>query len=131
MSELGRLEQVASQPGSGVPATIGTDLISSAPSPRLVKAAHEFEAAMMKELMAPLVPGHDLLSGEEGAGSSSALGDFAGEALGKAISESGGFGIAKSIIHQLSRQSGDASNHSRNSPVPVILRRDTVPEAFK
>ncbi len=28
-------------------------------SPTLVSAAHEFEAAMMKELMAPLEQGHD------------------------------------------------------------------------
>lgn len=82
------------------------------PQPRLVKAAHEFEAAMMKELMAPLEPGHDPLGGEAEDGSSSALGSFAGEALGKAISEHGGFGIAKSIIHQLT------GNHSGNSLVP-------------
>ena len=80
------------------------------PQPRLVKAAHEFEAAMMKELMAPLDPGHDSMDGEDG--SYSALGSFAGEALGKAISEHGGFGIAKSIIHQLT------GNHSGNAAVP-------------
>jgi len=118
MSELGGLGQLASQPGSGVPATIGIASIGTAPSPRLVKAAHEFEAAMMKELMAPLVPGHDLLGGEEEVGSSSALGDFAGEALGKAISESGGFGIAKSIIRQLGHLPGVQGNHSRTLPYP-------------
>src|SRR5579859_5636556 len=132
MSELGGLGQLASQAGSGVPVTIraapiGPDPIGSAPSPRLVKAAHEFEAAMMKELTAPLVPGHDLLGGQDGVDSSSALGDFAGEALGRAISESGGFGIARSIIHQLGHLPNTQGNHSGNSPVPAILRRDTVP----
>ena len=89
----------------------------SVPSPRLVSAAHEFEAAMMKELIAPLQPGHDLLGGENEEGSASALGSFAGEALGKAISEHGGLGIAKSILHQLDRE----SNHSGNPAVPGDL----------
>jgi flagellar protein FlgJ len=92
-------------------------VLASTPSPRLVSAAHEFEAAMMKELMAPLEPGHDLLGGEEEEGSSSALSSFAGEALGKAISEHGGLGIAKSILHQLSRE----SNRSGNPAVPRNL----------
>jgi len=82
------------------------------PQPRLVKAAHEFEAAMMKELMAPLEPGHDSLDSKEEDGSFSALSSFAGEALGKALSEHGGFGIARSIIHQLT------GNHSVTTPVP-------------
>jgi len=83
------------------------------PQPRLVKAAHEFEAAMMKELLEPLIPGHSGLEGGD-SGSSSALSSFAGEALGQALSEHGGFGIAQSIIRQLTA----VSNHSGNSPVP-------------
>jgi Rod binding domain-containing protein len=115
MSELG-LGQVG-QTSTG---------LASTPQPRLVKAAHEFEAAMMKELMAPLEQGKDLLgSSEDDSGSSSALGSFAGEALGKAISEHGGFGIAKSIITQLShpvnRVSAAENNHSGNADVPKIL----------
>jgi flagellar protein FlgJ len=101
---------------------------STVPQPRLVKAAHEFEAAMMKELMAPLEPGHDQLGGDDGdSGSSSALGSFAGEALGKAISEHGGFGIAKNIIRQLTA----GSNHSGNSPVPANRKPDATKEPFQ
>jgi Rod binding domain-containing protein len=85
---------------------------SLVPQPRLVRAAHEFEAAMMQELMAPLLPGHDPLNGED-TGSSSALSAFAGEALGQALSERGGFGIANRIIRQLTT----ASNHSGKTPV--------------
>lgn len=113
MSHLNAVTPNVSQ--AGAPAVVGLSTIPPTvvtPQPRLVKAAHEFEAAMMKELMAPLEPGHDPLGGEAEDGSSSALGSFAGEALGKAISEHGGFGIAKSIIHQLT------GNHSGNSPVP-------------
>jgi Rod binding domain-containing protein len=56
------------------------------PQPRLVRAAHEFEAQMMKEMMKPMT-GSNSLTGEEddsSLGSGGALGEFASEALGKA-----------------------------------------------
>jgi Rod binding domain-containing protein len=87
---------------------------NAAANPKLVKAAHEFEASLMQELMKPLLPGHDSLDGDEESGSGSALTAFAGEALGKALSERGGLGIATRIIHQLST----AGNHSGKTPVP-------------
>lgn len=105
---------------------IGAATTSTVPSPKLVSAAHEFEAQMMKELMAPLEPGHDLLGGED-EGSSSALSSFAGEALGKAISEHGGLGIAKSILHQLTAK----GNHSGNPSVPAILNGTTTKSSFQ
>ncbi|MGA2808728.1 MAG: hypothetical protein ABSE87_11375 [Terracidiphilus sp.] len=71
------------------------------PQPRLVRAAHEFEAQMMKELLKPLSSGSGLTGDEEGSGG--ALGEFASEALGRALSEAGGLGIANSIVHDLSR----------------------------
>jgi len=85
-----------------------------APPPRLVNAAHEFEASMMKELMGPLTSGKDSLDGDTD-GSDSALTSFAGEAMAKAISDRGGFGIATKILHQLSA----AGNHSGKSNVPA------------
>lgn len=78
---------------------------ASVPQPRLVHAAHEFEAQMMKELLKPM-NSSDGLTGEQddaGTGSNSALGDFASEALGRALSEQGGLGIANSIMHSLSK----------------------------
>jgi Rod binding domain-containing protein len=89
-----------------------------APQPRLVHAAHEFEAQMMQELLKPMTRGNGL-DGEEGAasGSGSTLSEFASEALGKALSERGGFGIAKSIIHQLS--------HSGNGPVTARVTKNS------
>jgi Rod binding domain-containing protein len=59
---------------------------------------------MMKELLKPLNDSDPLTGGDgSGAGSSGALGDFASEALGQALSRQGGFGIADSIVHHLSR----------------------------
>jgi Rod binding domain-containing protein len=79
---------------------------SSVPQPRLVRAAHEFEAQMMKELLKPMT-GNDALTGESedsggDSGSNAVLGEFASEALGRALSQHGGFGIANSIVHDLS-----------------------------
>ena len=73
------------------------------PSPRLVRAAHEFEAQMMKELLKPMMStnGLDGEESESASGSSGVLGDFATEALGRGLSEAGGFGIASSIVRQL------------------------------
>jgi Rod binding domain-containing protein len=61
---------------------------------------------MMKELLKPMT-GNDALTGEDegsggDAGSSGALGEFASEALGQALSQRGGFGIANSIVRDLS-----------------------------
>ncbi len=95
------------------------------PQPRLVCAAHEFEAQMMKELMKPLnrdsaLNGSDT-GEEEDTGSANALGEFASESLGRALSEGGGFGIAASILKRLS------SPGNQNETFPVIghLRSNT------
>jgi len=81
---------------------------AATPQPRLVRAAHEFEAQMMKELMKPMTRASSLTGedadGDSGSdsGSSGALGEFASEALGRALSERGGFGIASRIVKDLS-----------------------------
>ena len=73
-------------------------------NPKLVNAAHEFEASMMKELLQPLQ--RDSLFSEGGdpsgvdgsSGDADALMSFGSEAMAKAISDQGGFGIATSIL---------------------------------
>ena len=75
------------------------------PSPRLVSAAHEFEGQMMKELLKPMTESDGLGSENSGGG---VLAEFGAEALGKALSQRGGFGIANQIIARLS-QSGNQS----------------------
>lgn len=103
------------------------------PSPHLVKAAHEFEAAMMKELLAPMIPGQEGEDTEGGSGS--ALSQFAGEALGKAISERGGFGIANSILKQLApedkRSSLAKSNHSGATSVLIEKAKSDPKRALR
>jgi len=112
-SEIARAQQNGTQAGA-----------AAGPSPKLVHAAHEFEAQMMKELMKPLTSG-DALTGDDensdgvldsGGGSGGTLSEFAQEALGKALSERGGFGIADRIVSQLS--------HSGNSGGSGTVTRD-------
>jgi Rod binding domain-containing protein len=68
----------------------------------------------MKELLKPMT-GKDGLTGEDedtagDAGSNGALGDFASQALGQALSQQGGFGIAKSILQNLSHSGNKAGS---------------------
>ncbi len=72
-----------------------------APQPRLVKAAQAFEGMMLKELLKPMTAG-DGLTGEDGTNSGGALGEYATESLGQALSQRGGFGIANRIVSSLS-----------------------------
>ncbi len=73
---------------------------------RLKPAAHEFEACLMKEFLEPLQ--HDALFDdgdrqESAEGSGNALMSFGSEALARAISERGGFGIAAKIVAQFGK----------------------------
>lgn len=96
------------------------------PQPRLVRAAHEFEAQMMKELIKPMNQGSSLTGDDEdadsGSGSGGALGEFASEALGRALSEGGGFGIAKQIVKDLSH----SGTQTTARPVTGNLHGNTV-----
>ena len=87
----------------------------SVPEPRLVRAAHQFEAQMMKELLQPMTERSSLFGGSDG-NETGVLGEFASESLAGALSAGGGFGIADRIVHSLS--------HSGNGPesAPVISK---------
>jgi hypothetical protein len=84
---------------------------NATPQPRLVRAAHEFEAQMMKELLAPLAQSSGLTGNDEDgdSGSAGALGAYATESLAGAISQRGGLGIARDLIQTLSH-SGTSGN---------------------
>jgi peptidoglycan hydrolase FlgJ len=75
-------------------------------NPKLISAAHEFEASLMKEFLKPLQ--HDSLFADDASGdddntsgSAETLMSYGSEVMAKAISERGGFGIAKKIIAHL------------------------------
>jgi len=111
-------------------ATADASGASAGPQPRLVRAAHEFEAQMMKELMKPLHGGSGLTGTDdtdEDSGAGGALGEFASEALGKALSAGGGFGIAHQIIKALSH----TGNQPGVGPVTTNQHVDTVIRGIK
>ena len=97
-----------------------------APEPRLVRAAHQFEAMMMKELLAPLSQKSAVF--EDGTGEETGvLGQFACESLAGALSAGGGLGIANRIVHELSR----SGNASASVPVTGKQESDTALSAHK
>jgi Rod binding domain-containing protein len=105
LGAMAGIAQSAANPGTGI-------------DPRLKPAAHEFEACMMKEFLEPLQ--HDALfdDGKDGAGSDgsdNALMSFGSEALARAISDRGGFGIATKIIGQLEGTKTQAGGPAVNS----------------
>jgi flagellar protein FlgJ len=104
---------------------------AAAACPRLVRAAHQFEAQMMKELMEPMTRGSSMIGDEDGSisssGSGGALTEFASEALGQALSERGGFGIASQIVRHLA-QSG---NQATSGTVTASQHSNTVLRASK
>ena len=84
----------------------------SVPGPRLVRAAHEFEAQMMKELLKPMTE-KSALFGDADGNETGVLGEFASESLAGALSAGGGFGIAARIVASLSH----SGNRSESAPV--------------
>ena len=78
---------------------------------KLVDAAQQFEATMLQELLKPMQHGQDSWGGEEknDDSASDTISSFGTEAIAKAISKGGGFGIAKQIVSKVTLQ------HQRNS----------------
>jgi flagellar protein FlgJ len=78
---------------------------------KLVDAAQQFEAAMLQELLKPMQQGQGSWGGEEKSDDSASdtITSFGTEAIAKAISRGGGFGIAKQIVSKVTLE------HQRNS----------------
>jgi len=80
---------------------------------------------MMKELLKPLNSSDPLTGDDSDSGSNGALGDFAAESLGQALSAHGGLGIADRIVHDLSHghnsQAGHSSTRQGNNSSPAAV----------
>ena len=116
---------------SGGIGSLQTDAASAVTNPRLVTAAHQFEAAMMQELLGPLTremqgmgglssDAEDGVTDEGDGGPNQALTSFASEALGEALSERGGFGIASSVLKKLSHVAAKSADAVRNPTTSVL-----------
>jgi peptidoglycan hydrolase FlgJ len=77
---------------------------------RLVDAAQQFEGMMLQEMLKPLRAGGDndwsgdKATDDEPGGGSDTISSFGVEAVAKAISKSGGVGIARQIIQQVTAE---------------------------
>jgi peptidoglycan hydrolase FlgJ len=97
---------------------VGSDIAGNTETPldgakqaKLVDAAQQFEATMLQELLKPLQHGQSSWGNDEKSDDSStdSISSFGTEAVAKAISKGGGFGIAKQIVSKVTLE------HQRNS----------------
>jgi Rod binding domain-containing protein len=72
---------------------------------KLVDAAQQFEGMLMQEMLKPMRSGEDSWDEEKKDDSASdTISSFGTEAVAKAISKSGGLGIAKQVIRQVTQE---------------------------
>jgi Rod binding domain-containing protein len=78
---------------------------------KLTDAAQQFEASMLQELLKPMQHGQSSWGGDEKSDDSASdtISSFGTEAIAKAISKGGGFGIAKQIVSKVTLE------HQQNS----------------
>ncbi|HUZ05283.1 MAG TPA: hypothetical protein VMU62_07990 [Acidobacteriaceae bacterium] len=102
-----------------------TNTAAAKPSPRLQKAAEEFEANFLQELLKPMSQdplfatndGSGGLTGDDGGnggdGSLGTIDSMGTQAMADALAKAGGFGIAKHILAQLAP--AEAANAAKNT----------------
>jgi peptidoglycan hydrolase FlgJ len=73
---------------------------------KLVDAAQQFEATMLQELLKPMQHGQSSWGDEENSedSGSDTISSFGTEAIAKSISKSGGFGIARRVVEQVTQE---------------------------
>lgn len=86
--------------------TVTQPSVESTKQTKLADAAQQFEASLMQELLKPMRSGEDSWGGDKDSddGGSDTISSFGTEAMAKAISRGGGFGIAKQVIAQVNRE---------------------------
>jgi flagellar protein FlgJ len=72
---------------------------------KLEDAAQQFEAMLMQEMLKPMRKDEDSWDGEKNDDSASdTVSSFGTEALAKSISKSGGLGIARQVVRQVTQE---------------------------
>ena len=86
--------------------TLGSGVADRARMAKLTDGAHQFEAMMLTEMLKGLnFSGAPDEGGQEpSGGASSTITGYGTEALAKAISQGGGFGLAKQIVRQVTAE---------------------------
>jgi Rod binding domain-containing protein len=73
---------------------------------KLVDAAQQFEATMLQELLKPMQHGQSSWGDEQKSedSASDTISSLGTEAIAKAISKGGGFGIARRVVEQVTQE---------------------------
>jgi Rod binding domain-containing protein len=77
------------------------------PSPRLVKASHEFEASLLQQLLKPMQEQSGMFKDDgdddddNSSDSESSLREYGAEVMAGALSERGGLGLSKMVLTKL------------------------------
>jgi flagellar protein FlgJ len=95
---------------------------------KLVDAAQQFEATMLQELLRPMRHGQSSWGDEvkDGDSASDTISSFGTESIAKAISKAGGFGIAKSVITQVTTEYEPHAREKLSGTKVCRLQADTV-----
>ena len=102
------------------PLSVGADPVTASNS-RLDKAAHQFEAMLLQELLKPLTSSQEEASGESdgdslGSGSSSGpLQSFGTQAVAESLANTGALGFAKQITVSLQRRASVSQTRDTSS----------------
>lgn len=91
---------------------------------QLTDAAQQFEGMFLQEILKPLRSDKEdggWASGEQDSDSGSdTINSFGVEAVAKAISQSGGLGIARQVIQQVTHEHEKSQANSRGEPTQKI-----------
>jgi flagellar protein FlgJ len=71
---------------------------------KLAKAATEFEASMLEEMLKPLGFGAAIDAEADVGGAAATVRDMGTEALSKALAQAGGFGVAQQITKKVTNE---------------------------
>lgn len=88
------------------PGVSSTPIVEAQRQAKLVDAAQQFEATMLQELLKPMQHGQSSWGDEEKSedSASDTMSSFGTEAIAKAISKDGGFGIAQRVVEQVTQE---------------------------
>ena len=84
---------------------------------KLADAAHQFEGMFLQELLKPMQSKNSLTGDDKSDDSDSTadtLQSYGTEAVAKAISAQGGFGIARQVIQKLNRSTHEHQNTQKD-----------------
>ncbi len=88
---------------------------------KLEEAARDFEAVLLRQMLASLGRSTKVGSGQSSGGAGAAYGSMVVESVSQSIADSGGLGMADFLVRQLASQVGIADQAgNRGPPNPAI-----------